>query len=157
MVHKLHHISMASPPRIGFLQLPGEVRNMIYRHLLHRKSAICMCNDGLQKTTSHPTQILRTCHFIYNEASTIYYGDNTFLYETGDTPSNAWRRWDLPPASINPRICSLMKNVRPVFDTEYHPGNLANTLLHSLLAPPSYETLAKSQSSPVRDGHTFGV
>lgn len=115
----------------GFLKLIPEARNEVYRYLLLRTSEVNMCTDGHGHKTSHHTEILRTCHLIYAEASSIYYGENTFLYQTGCTMDFPMRRWNLPPASISPRICSMMNKIELVLDERYHTVTIAKALLQA--------------------------
>lgn len=126
------YFSMQSPSTAnGLLKLPPDIRNEVYRYLLLRTSAINMCTDGRQDKTSHPSEILRTCHLIYEEAATIYYGEHTFIYQTGRTRYYPMRRWGLPLASISPRICSMMNKIKLVFDERCNSLNNVKALLRA--------------------------
>ena len=90
-------------------KLPAELRNRIYRELL-------------QGTTTHHIQtpfdfkeppLLQVCHQIRNEASSIYYAENSFLFEAENLSTNrcfAWCQRALP------RVPSLLSRVRLVHD-----------------------------------------
>jgi len=63
------------PTRKGFLDLPGEIRNHIYRLALVQQEAI----NG--RRTKVPTiAVLRVCKRIRDEASSILYSENTFTF-----------------------------------------------------------------------------
>ncbi|TVY51887.1 hypothetical protein LCER1_G006602 [Lachnellula cervina] len=63
-------------PPLTFLDLPGEIRNQIYRQLLLVPSL------SIPRLLGDPPiypSILSTCHKIHSEALPILYGSNTFL------------------------------------------------------------------------------
>lgn len=63
--------------------LPGEVRNKIYRNLLVHANYVDTEAQRLGRavrTDLHPV-ILRVCKEIYNEAISILYGENIFRYD----------------------------------------------------------------------------
>lgn len=73
-----------------FLELPPEVRNMIYMELLVHKGGEKFQVTGNQARYIRcwgPTslQMLRTCHQIYQEAAAIYYGLNNFSFTSTTT------------------------------------------------------------------------
>ncbi|KAL8826372.1 MAG: hypothetical protein Q9191_003842 [Dirinaria sp. TL-2023a] len=62
---------------LSFLDLPGEVRNKIYRlALVDDEERFCFYYDGTAITT-----LLRTCRQIYNEAFLIFYHENKFYLD----------------------------------------------------------------------------
>lgn len=64
--------------RITFLDLPGELRNEIYKLLLVSQTAfISVHRPHSQETIAG--NILRVNKQIYNEASSVLYGGNTFI------------------------------------------------------------------------------
>ncbi|KAJ5455515.1 uncharacterized protein N7458_003779 [Penicillium daleae] len=62
------------PPRLSILDLPGEVRNIIYRHVL--LSANPIIPD--LPITGLPSNFFRTNKQIYHESRSIYYSQNCF-------------------------------------------------------------------------------
>lgn len=64
-------------PPYGFLDLPGEIRNKIYLFVLIYSRPFTV---KLQFGGSNTTALLRTNKQIYNEASSIFYGENTFCF-----------------------------------------------------------------------------
>ncbi|TVY13286.1 hypothetical protein LARI1_G009292 [Lachnellula arida] len=63
-------------PPLTFLDLPGEIRNQIYRQLLLVPS---LSTPRLLGDPPIYPSILSTCHKIHSEALQILYGINTFL------------------------------------------------------------------------------
>ncbi|KAE9962300.1 hypothetical protein BLS_000515 [Venturia inaequalis] len=71
---------------IGFLDLPGELRNRIYRFLFVEEDAFIFNRPwesshqhaGQFNKTSAAAQMLRTCKQVYSEGVTILYGENKF-------------------------------------------------------------------------------
>jgi hypothetical protein len=61
--------------RMGFLHLPGEVRNSIYRYALVFPKPI----NGIE-TKIPAIGILATSKLVHKEASSILYGENTFTF-----------------------------------------------------------------------------
>ncbi|KUJ10030.1 uncharacterized protein LY89DRAFT_268400 [Mollisia scopiformis] len=61
---------------IVFLDLPGEIRNQIYNHLL---IVPAISKPRLLGDPPMYPQILSTCHKIHEEGKQILYGGNTFL------------------------------------------------------------------------------
>jgi hypothetical protein len=60
---------------LGFVELPPEIRNAIYRYALRSDTAI-------KGNARIPTiGLLRTCKQIHKEASSILYGENTFRFK----------------------------------------------------------------------------
>jgi len=62
----------------GFLDIPAELRNQIYRHLLVKESNVCFAHP---RDFSRTAAILRTCRQVYEEARGILYGENEFRFE----------------------------------------------------------------------------
>lgn len=88
-----HSQSLAGTMEAGgfpFLELPGEVRNNIYRHLLLDDQPIYMPCDP--KTT--PVHVLRLCRQVFEEATPIFYGENAFHFLEQIVRNS--RPWDCP-------------------------------------------------------------
>jgi hypothetical protein len=68
-------------PDWGFFVLPPEIRELVYRELLLSDSAFRLGHHGPysheDKSPTYPA-ILRTCRLVFEEASNVLYGDNTF-------------------------------------------------------------------------------
>jgi hypothetical protein len=68
-----------------FWMIPPEIRTMIYEYLLLSDSAFRLGHHGPysheQRRQLYP-QILRTCSTIFEEASSVLYGNNTFYLGT---------------------------------------------------------------------------
>ncbi|UKZ83315.1 hypothetical protein TrVFT333_011123 [Trichoderma virens FT-333] len=77
-----------------FMGLPREVRMEIYRYLLTVKRPIAVHGGWQQvywtKDLQLSTKILRVCKRVHEEASTMLYGSNTFLYRLRDATTNVW-------------------------------------------------------------------
>jgi hypothetical protein len=67
--------SIAPKRKLGFLDLPGEIRNTIYRYALNRPAAI----NGID-TKIPAVGLLITSHLVHEEASSIFYEENTFMF-----------------------------------------------------------------------------
>jgi hypothetical protein len=66
--------------RLGFTELPAEIRIMIYKLAFISDKPISVSGQpGGENTLSG--QLLRTCRMIREEGSPILYGENTFLME----------------------------------------------------------------------------
>ena len=78
------------PGGFRFLELPGEVRNTLYRHILVRDRHVRMPCDSLEISV----QILRLCRQVFEEAPPILYGEN-FFHREGEPLGNS-DRWDWP-------------------------------------------------------------
>lgn len=63
------------PSRTGFLGLPGEIRNQIYRLVLTQEDAI----NG-RRTKLPAVSLLRVCKKVSEEASSILYSENTYTF-----------------------------------------------------------------------------
>ncbi|KAF2166195.1 hypothetical protein M409DRAFT_55062 [Zasmidium cellare ATCC 36951] len=80
------------PKKTGFFDLPAELRNEIYAITLIRPRKLCIRAIGVDRTpkvrlvnTRIYTSVLRTCKTIYEEATPVLYGANTFLTSCDDT------------------------------------------------------------------------
>ena len=64
----------------GFLSLPSELRNQVYRLVFCHADIIRYTKPDSDDngTVKLSGQFLRTCRQIYNEGLSILYGDNTF-------------------------------------------------------------------------------
>jgi hypothetical protein len=81
----------ASPTvRYSFFTLPAELRELVYAELLVSDSAFRLGHHGPysheERRKLHP-QILRVNRTVYEEASRVLYGDNTFFLGTTAFPS----------------------------------------------------------------------
>ncbi|EME78037.1 uncharacterized protein MYCFIDRAFT_79272 [Pseudocercospora fijiensis CIRAD86] len=71
-------------PRVGFLNLPAEVKNCVYELALHSDpdfilGSISRTQFGkLYDSNRLSPNILATCHQVCNKASPVLYGSNTF-------------------------------------------------------------------------------
>jgi hypothetical protein len=63
------------PSRAGFFDLPGELRNQIYRLALTQYEPI---NGILTKLPA--IQVMRSCKQVHDEASSVLYEENTFTF-----------------------------------------------------------------------------
>ncbi|KAL6710587.1 hypothetical protein ACN47E_008635 [Coniothyrium glycines] len=78
----------------GFLNLPPELRNKVYRHLFviagqYFRVPPSKNGPGLERSA----QFLRTCKLVHNEGCSILYGENTFRFVRHfDTRGPFWER-----------------------------------------------------------------
>lgn len=73
---------MSARSPLGLLDLPSEVRLMIFRHVLVSPWGIFL--TGWPRTSSPPVAILRTGKLIYTEAFEIFYKENEFNNLSGN-------------------------------------------------------------------------
>ncbi len=73
-----HHTAIPQIVMPSFLELPSEIRNMMYSLLLVGSNPIDLGQRRLTSSSKHPT-ILSTARAIYNEAMPILYGQNHFI------------------------------------------------------------------------------
>ncbi|KAL6856507.1 hypothetical protein J3F83DRAFT_769671 [Trichoderma novae-zelandiae] len=85
------HIIRKTPPT--FMGIPTEIRLQIYRHILTVQKPIKVFGGWTQvywtKDLQLSTSILRACRAVYEEACTVLYGANTFLYRLRDASARA--------------------------------------------------------------------
>jgi hypothetical protein len=80
----------------GFTDLPGELRNTIYRYLFARKDKdsrlrIPLKSNDPKDSLIKSAQFLRSCRLVHNEACSILYGENTFSFHRHyDTRGPYW-------------------------------------------------------------------
>lgn len=91
-------------PLLSFTDLPGEIRNKIYNHLLIIPS---LSTPRLLGDPPLYPQILSTCRQVHEEARQIMYGCNTFL--------------------AHPNLLGEMPRLRLYYDT-IHAGNLISLI-----------------------------
>lgn len=121
--------TIEAPTTPGFLSLPPEVRNIIYRLLLVRQGAV----DKRGRTfwsASKPqlsTQLLRTCRRIHHEAITILYGENTFKITISDASHSCTRLRYPRPVS---QAFSRRSKTRTVESTDHESE--VSPLLHMM-------------------------
>jgi hypothetical protein len=75
-----------SAPR-GFLDLPGELRFMIYRLLFCPPSEPILVSFPSAGPLRRSAQLLRVCRSCHKEASSVLYGDNQFALDYGTESS----------------------------------------------------------------------
>ncbi|KAF2434980.1 hypothetical protein EJ08DRAFT_386070 [Tothia fuscella] len=91
---------------VGFLDLPGELRNTIYRHALLRPEPIDGIDDYIPEIG-----LLGTCKIIHDEAGSIFYGENNFTFGL----SIDWTGY----AEI--QLCGFPRNLAVWPARTYHP------------------------------------
>lgn len=64
--------------KVGFLSLPAELRNQVYRLTFVTKEKL---NFGLPRNFSRSSAMLRTCRQVHEEARSILYSENVFLFQ----------------------------------------------------------------------------
>ncbi|KAF2711806.1 hypothetical protein K504DRAFT_333623, partial [Pleomassaria siparia CBS 279.74] len=81
--------------KTGFCDLPPELRNKVYRHVL-------VADDGFQlptgKILSRSAQFLRTCRLVHSEGCSILYGENNFSFDRNRTTRGPL--WEPVPKEI---------------------------------------------------------
>lgn len=78
MQHTSSLIAQGASAPVPFLDLPGELRNHIYRYSLVTVDSIAI-TDGGKVPLWMPPAVLATCRQIRNEALPIYYIENSFM------------------------------------------------------------------------------
>ncbi|KAK3679742.1 hypothetical protein LTR78_000118, partial [Recurvomyces mirabilis] len=79
-------MTTTTPQKSRLLTLPAELRNTIYEHVLCSKGHI-LVRDGRSGHHHRPKCLLHTCQQIREEASPIYYTQNTFRHYVPDRGS----------------------------------------------------------------------
>ncbi|KAI9851728.1 MAG: hypothetical protein M1838_002943 [Thelocarpon superellum] len=118
--------------RLGFLNLPAELRNAIYRLVFTSKKTI---NFHMRENLCHSAALLSTCKQISREGSTVLYGENRFHFERvawtrGQFYENVWREIGYKDmerflVTIGPRNLSqitslilILEDARPITSKE---------------------------------------
>ncbi|ORY13262.1 hypothetical protein BCR34DRAFT_562314 [Clohesyomyces aquaticus] len=68
----------SEPPRMGFTDLPPEIRNKVYR------AVFAKCGDfnfGQPDNFQRSAALLRTCKVVHSEACSVLYGENRFIFD----------------------------------------------------------------------------
>lgn len=92
----------------GFLDLPAELCNKVYRHLFHgphpyRLHPLAGTTNLRPLSTVSGITLFSTCKQIHDEASSILYGENGFLFDTYlDDKRNRIVVSDFPKGSVWP-------------------------------------------------------
>lgn len=76
--------------RLGFLDLPVEIRLMIYRLLFCPSAEPILISFYLTRSIKRSAQLLRVCRTCYEEASMVLYAENVFAVDwaySGTEPS----------------------------------------------------------------------
>jgi len=74
----LHSKTSEKTTPAGFLNLPGELRNKIYRLILVDEKPFDFHSPS---NFQHSSALLRTCHQVHKEGSEILYSENKFMLE----------------------------------------------------------------------------
>ncbi|KAK0616980.1 hypothetical protein B0T14DRAFT_255047 [Immersiella caudata] len=91
------------PPRFHrFIELPGELRTMIYKHIAEQPDAIDVCSIWNARPTTDIVALFQTCRQIRDEAAHVFYSTNTFCLleqcdqygaDGGDIEKSPWYAW----------------------------------------------------------------
>lgn len=76
--------------KAGFLDLPPELRNPIYRRLFVFPDDPVRFNCDSKENTQRSAQLLRTCRQVYNEGRAVLYGENAFHFKRTLTTRGAY-------------------------------------------------------------------
>ncbi|OCL13383.1 hypothetical protein AOQ84DRAFT_111179 [Glonium stellatum] len=116
-------VTVSSHSNIGFLTLPPELRNKIYRLLfIAKQDLIFYFPDNFCLSSA----FLRTCNQVHEEGRSILYGENTFVFERNKyTRAPLWsptlkeigyKDMRLFLKLIGPRNLSMIRDMRIVFE-----------------------------------------
>ncbi|KAK4497894.1 hypothetical protein PRZ48_010549 [Zasmidium cellare] len=107
-----------SKKHAGFLDLPAELRNEIYRMIFTTQGDV---NFSRPDNFSRSAALLRTCHQVHEEGRSILYSENKFNIERrtqryGSFWENEWRELGLKNVkvfvkSIGPNNIALIRNI----------------------------------------------
>lgn len=105
-----------------FLDLPGEVRNAVYRELLVLDKAVenAPKSTGRNNSRAHDIHLrrymydiqprlrfVRTCKLVHQEATSVFYGENEFRF----TNANGWYVLSSILLTIGPRHSKLIRSI----------------------------------------------
>ncbi|MCJ1266437.1 hypothetical protein MMC22_006322 [Lobaria immixta] len=96
---------ISKPSGPGLLDLPPEIRLMIFRHLLVRPYAIDQTNWGYAPRLD----ILKTSKLIHKEAFDVFYKENSFLSCLWDSPSKITR---------SPRVADTIQSIQTTINLQ---------------------------------------
>jgi len=115
------------PSKSPLLSLPAEIRNDIYHYLMISHCGLIFIDpntipvlkddDSENWKVSIDTPLLRTCHQVYQEASTIMYGENFFLCFC----SNTYNPFNSPMPNFK-----LLQNLKIIIDVSYKKPSVDN-------------------------------
>jgi len=133
---------------VGFMDLPAELRNKVYRHLFVNSDFITLparhlCRSG---------QFLSTCRLVYSEGCSVLYSENKFLFDRNMNTRGTF--WEPNPKEIG------YKDVRQ-FLKSIGPENLAYLrdvkLVLEDARPATTPYLSHDQRRYVNDQHLIDV
>lgn len=119
-----------NPNKVGFMDLPGELRNQVYVLAFKKKAQI----EFKSRTGfSHSAAFLRVNKAVYNEARNILYGENRFVFEqstskVGNYFDNDWKEVNYGHVrkfltDIGPVNTSLITNIGFTFEDATPSGH----------------------------------
>lgn len=125
--------------RLELLQLPGEIRNKIYRHCLVVGEVYPRPrpdeDDRLKNRSDFQkpmTQVFEVCRQIFTEAAPLYFAENKFVLSYGDIPwswSNRALKSKSKPKPISRLVRQHLKSLSVTFDIRdcHMPPSLLQT------------------------------
>ena len=134
------------PPRaLGFLDLPGEIRNQIYRMVLTTKWAFKKAPYAHRfDSTCYELSpaILRANQQIYREARSILYDENLWIFLTVDSDIiRGGPGWNPPKGyylpAVSYRETDSIERPALTINIRYHPYRSGAELKHYVLGPES--------------------
>ena len=145
----------ASKKPLGFVTLPAELRNKVYRYLFVTDHVLQFPADrpGAQKDAlKRSSQFLRSCKLVHSEGCSILYGENKFVFDRNGTTRGSF--WEPVPKEIG------YKDIR-LFLQLIGPENLLYlrdiTLKLQDAMPGATPELDHDKRRYIRDGHLLEV
>ncbi|KAF9733284.1 hypothetical protein PMIN06_008767 [Paraphaeosphaeria minitans] len=134
---------------LGFVNLPAELRNKVYRHLFVTEEKIVFPDA---ENMSRSSQFLSTCKLVHNEGCSILYGENKFRFDRNHKTRGPF--WEPVPKEIG------YKDVRQ-FLKMIGPENLVYlrdvTLFLSDALPSTTPELTHESRRYLHDDHLLDV
>lgn len=94
---------------IGFVNLPAELRNKVYRHLFVTETNVKFPDAD---NMSRSSQFLRTCKLVHDEGCSILYGENKFRFDRNHKTRGPF--WEPVPKEIGYKdVRQFLKMIGP--------------------------------------------
>ncbi|KAF2007703.1 hypothetical protein P154DRAFT_996 [Amniculicola lignicola CBS 123094] len=127
--HSMAPEKRSEPDKIGFLDLPAELRNKVYRYCLVSNQPFHFDHPS---NFCRSSALLRTCKVIHSEACSVLYGENKFVFDRNRSTRAPF--WQHTPKEIGyqdvrtflemigPENNQYLRDIRFIFE-DANPGS----------------------------------